>query len=116
MSLSKKILLGMGFGIIVGFIFNLALPHLFDPINTYVLHPLGTIFISLIKMMVVPIVLVTLILGTAGISDPKKLGRIGLKNGFIFSCNNCASHYISLSNIIISETRGRELFIGRRRI
>lgn len=84
MSLSKKILLGMGFGIIVGFIFNLALPHLFDPINTYVLHPLGTIFISLIKMMVVPIVLVTLILGTAGISDPKKLGRIGLKTVSFF--------------------------------
>lgn len=79
MSLTKKILYWMGLGIIVGLIFNLFLPNYFDITKTYILAPLGNLFINLIKMLVVPIVLFSLILGTAGITDPKKLGRIGLK-------------------------------------
>lgn len=79
MSLTRKILYGMGLGIIVGLIFNLALPGVFESVNSYLFVPLGKIFVNLIKMLVVPIVIVSLILGTAGISDPKKLGRIGGK-------------------------------------
>lgn len=79
MSLTKKILLGMGIGIVVGLILNLALPGTYDTVQSYFLYPLGKIFVNLIKMLVVPIVVVSLILGTAGISDPKKLGRIGVK-------------------------------------
>lgn len=79
MSLTKKILLGMGIGIVVGLILNLALPGTYDTVQSYILYPLGKIFVNLIKMLVVPIVVVSLILGTAGISDPKKLGRIGVK-------------------------------------
>ncbi|KOP82636.1 dicarboxylate/amino acid:cation symporter [Cytobacillus solani] len=79
MSLTKKILLGMGLGIVVGLILNLALPGMYDTVQSYILYPLGKIFVNLIKMLVVPIVVVSLILGTAGISDPKKLGRIGVK-------------------------------------
>ncbi|MEW9052891.1 MAG: dicarboxylate/amino acid:cation symporter [Neobacillus sp.] len=79
MSLTKKIFVGMGLGIVFGLILNLVLPNLFDPVNSYFLVPLGKLFVNLIKMLVVPIVVVSLILGTAGISDPKKLGRMGLK-------------------------------------
>nr|WP_263323126.1 dicarboxylate/amino acid:cation symporter [Neobacillus sp. Marseille-Q6967] len=79
MSLTKKILIAMGLGIIVGFIINLAFPEAFEFVNGYILYPLGQLFVNLIKMLVVPIVLVSIILGTAGISDPKKLGRIGFK-------------------------------------
>jgi Na+/H+-dicarboxylate symporter len=79
MSLTKKILLGMGLGIVVGLVLNLAFPDAFEIVNGYFLVPVGKIFVNLIKMLVVPIVLVSIILGTAGISDPKKLGRIGFK-------------------------------------
>jgi Na+/H+-dicarboxylate symporter len=79
MSLTKKILLGMGLGIVVGLVLNLAFPDTFEMVNGYFLVPVGKIFVNLIKMLVVPIVLVSIILGTAGISDPKKLGRIGFK-------------------------------------
>jgi Na+/H+-dicarboxylate symporter len=79
MSLTKKILLGMGLGIVVGLVLNLAFPDAFEMVNGYFLVPVGKIFVNLIKMLVVPIVLVSIILGTAGISDPKKLGRIGFK-------------------------------------
>ncbi|MFT4045875.1 MAG: glutamate/aspartate:proton symporter GltP [Solimonas sp.] len=43
------------------------------------LTPAGQIFIRLIKMIVVPIVISSLIVGIAGVGDAKKLGRIGFK-------------------------------------
>ncbi|HEY0210161.1 glutamate/aspartate:proton symporter GltP [Acerihabitans sp.] len=44
-----------------------------------ILAPAGEIFIRLIKMIVVPIVISTLVVGIAGVGDAKKLGRLGLK-------------------------------------
>ncbi|OSM96912.1 MULTISPECIES: glutamate/aspartate:proton symporter GltP [Lonsdalea] len=49
-----------------------------------VLSPAGDIFIRLIKMIVVPIVITTLVVGIAGVGDAKKLGRIGLKTILYF--------------------------------
>lgn len=49
-----------------------------------ILSPAGDIFIRLIKMIVVPIVISTLIVGIAGVGDAKKLGRIGLKTIIYF--------------------------------
>ena len=97
MSLTKKILLGMLLGIVVGLIFNLAIPGAFDISKTYVLNPLGKLFINLIKMLVVPIVMVSLILGTAGISDPKKLGRIGVKTLVFFLVSTSIALVLALS-------------------
>ncbi|WP_413736081.1 glutamate/aspartate:proton symporter GltP [Sodalis sp. RH21] len=49
-----------------------------------ILAPAGDIFIRLIKMIVVPIVISTLIVGIAGVGDAKKLGRLGLKTILYF--------------------------------
>lgn len=43
------------------------------------LKPLGDAFIKLIRMVVAPIIFTTVVLGIAGISDLKRVGRIGLK-------------------------------------
>src|SRR3546814_12585483 len=51
---------------------------------TNILTPAGQIFIRLIKMIVVPIVISSLIVGIAGVGDAKKLGRIGLKTIIYF--------------------------------
>lgn len=48
------------------------------------LQPLGDIFLHLIKMIVVPIVVSSLIVGIAGMGDAKKLGRIGFKTIIYF--------------------------------
>ncbi|WP_410971225.1 cation:dicarboxylate symporter family transporter, partial [Salmonella sp. SAL04269] len=48
------------------------------------LTPLGKIFISLIKMIVIPIVFSTLILGIAGVGSTKSLGRLGFKTILYF--------------------------------
>jgi Na+/H+-dicarboxylate symporter len=97
MSLTKKILLGMGLGIIVGLILNFALPGWYEPVNGYFLVPLGKLFVNLIKMLVVPIVFVSLILGTAGISDPKKLGRIGGKTISFFLVTTMVALVIAIA-------------------
>ncbi|HEY9569890.1 MAG TPA: cation:dicarboxylase symporter family transporter [Metalysinibacillus sp.] len=72
-SLAYQILIGLALGIAVGAIFY-GNPN----VETY-LQPIGTIFLNLIKMIVVPIIISTLILGVAGTGDMKQLGRLGTK-------------------------------------
>ena len=67
---SQKIFIGMALGLAVGLLF----PH-FAPY----LEPLSTIFIRLVKTIVVPIIFVSLIVGIAGHGDMKAVGRMGLK-------------------------------------
>src|SRR2546427_6220870 len=43
------------------------------------LKPLGDAFIKLIRMVVAPVIFSTVVLGIAGMSDLKRVGRIGLK-------------------------------------
>jgi aerobic C4-dicarboxylate transport protein len=43
------------------------------------LKPLGDAFIKLIRMVVAPIIFTTVVLGIAGMSDLKRVGRVGLK-------------------------------------
>src|SRR4051812_13883061 len=43
------------------------------------LKPLGDGFIKLIKMVIAPIIFLSVVTGIAGIGDMKKLGRVGLK-------------------------------------
>ncbi|STO07057.1 dicarboxylate/amino acid:cation symporter [Exiguobacterium aurantiacum] len=79
MSETKKILIGLVLGVIVGL--GLAgLPgNIYDIANSYILSPVGTVFLNLIKMLVVPIVFFSIILGVMGLGDPKELGRVGSK-------------------------------------
>lgn len=43
------------------------------------LKPFGDLFLRLIKFIIAPLILSTLVVGVAGTSNPKQLGRIGLK-------------------------------------
>ena len=43
------------------------------------LKPLGDGFISLIKMLIAPVIFLTVVLGVAGVADVKKVGRVGAK-------------------------------------
>jgi Na+/H+-dicarboxylate symporter len=69
-SLPTKIIIGMILGIAAGIVFKEQAASL---------KPVGTIFIRLISLIVVPLVFVSLFLGTASMGDLKKLGRIGAK-------------------------------------
>ncbi|HLO11057.1 MAG TPA: cation:dicarboxylase symporter family transporter [Pseudoneobacillus sp.] len=76
--LAYQILVGLILGIIVGAIFY------GNPAVATYLQPVGDIFIRMIKMIVVPIVVSTLILGVAGTGDIKKLGKLGGKTILYF--------------------------------
>jgi Na+/H+-dicarboxylate symporter len=69
-SLPTKIIIGMILGIAAGIVFKEQAASM---------KPVGTIFIRLISLIVVPLVFVSLFLGTASMGDLKKLGRIGTK-------------------------------------
>ena len=75
MNLSTKILIALGLGIIAG----LQLGAEGAGFAKAWIGPLGTIFMNLIKMVIVPLVFSSLVMGVCGLGDVKKLGRIGFK-------------------------------------
>ncbi|UAJ65067.1 glutamate/aspartate:proton symporter GltP [Candidatus Schneideria nysicola] len=75
------------FALILGITFGAALHNqdiLRDWIIDSILSPAGDIFSHMIKMIVVPIVMATLIVGIASLGDAKKLGSIGFKTILYF--------------------------------
>jgi aerobic C4-dicarboxylate transport protein len=56
----------------------------FAPNAAIAMKPLGDGFIALIRMMVVPVVFLTVVLGIAGAADVKKAGRVGVKSLLYF--------------------------------
>ncbi len=83
LSLAWQILIGLVLGIAVGALLNHFSAEKAWWISN-VLQPAGDIFIRLIKMIVIPIVISSLVVGIAGVGDAKKLGRIGLKTIIYF--------------------------------
>jgi proton glutamate symport protein len=78
LGLPIQILLGLIFGILVGVVF-----YKNPGVETY-LKPLGDIFMSLIKMVVVPIVFSSIVVGIAGLGNAKKLGKLGFRTVLYF--------------------------------
>lgn len=82
-SLAWQILLALVLGILLG-----SYLHYHSDSREWLianlLSPAGDIFIHLIKMIVVPIVISTLVVGIAGVGDAKQLGRIGAKTILYF--------------------------------
>lgn len=76
MSLAMQIFIGLGLGIAAGLVF-LAIGKA-DWAVSYV-KPFGTIFLNLIKFIVVPIVLCSIISGVISMQDIRKVGSIGWK-------------------------------------
>ena len=93
-SLTRRIVIGMVAGIILGTIFQAMLPtngdlliplYLFDfSVRGFFIDGIfeigGKIFVSSLQMLVVPLVFVSLICGTCSLNDTSKLGRIGGKS------------------------------------
>ena len=85
MTLTAKVLWAMLLGIIVGLVINLTginTPESFT--NEYIVggafYILGKMFITALKMLVVPLVFFSLISGVFGIGDISKLGKVGAKS------------------------------------
>src|SRR5210317_2223438 len=81
LSLSAKIFIAMILGAVAGLALNIAgnpeLSQIWLIDGDF--KVVGQIFISLLKMLVVPLVFVSLVCGSSSLSDPKMLGRVGGK-------------------------------------
>ncbi|WP_312470381.1 cation:dicarboxylate symporter family transporter [Neobacillus sp.] len=78
--------IGLAWQIFIGLILGIAVGGIFygNPHVVEYLQPIGNIFIRLIKMIVIPIVISSLIVGVAGVGDMKSLGKLGGKTILYF--------------------------------
>ncbi len=81
MPLHWKMAIGFAAGTIAGLACNLwfANADWLQALITYVVDPVGQLFLRLLFMLVIPLVFSALVLGVVEIGNPKSLGRIGLK-------------------------------------
>src|SRR6187549_2864406 len=83
MALHTKILIGLLVGVIGGIAVNEFIggsdPRVASFVGNFT-QPVGTLFLNLLLMIVVPLVFSSLVVGVSGIGDVRKLGRIGLKS------------------------------------
>lgn len=66
------------FQVLAGMVLGVLLGH-FAPNTGAAMKPLGDAFINLIRMMIGPIIFVTVVHGIAGMNDMKRFGRVALK-------------------------------------
>ncbi|MDA0805671.1 MAG: dicarboxylate/amino acid:cation symporter [Proteobacteria bacterium] len=86
-ALWKRILLALVLGVIVGMIWG--------P-GASTISWLGDLFVRLIRMVVVPLVFVTLVSGVVAMGDPAKLGSLGAKTLAVYMLTTLAAIVIGL--------------------
>ena len=93
LSLATKTFIGFGLGIVIGLVFGE---------KATIVKPLGTIFLNMIKMIVVPMVFFSIIAGVASLGDLKKLRNIGVKVVGLYALTSalCVGLGLIMANII----------------
>lgn len=93
LSLPKQIGIALLLGILAGYVFYmLGIPEF----TTNYLKPFGTIFVNLLKFIVVPVVLLSMIDGIISMGDMKKVGSVGWKTVAYFLVTTAAACVIGL--------------------
>ena len=93
MALHSKIILGLLIGLVFGII------SVFIGLNDFVsdwIMPFGTIFVKMLKLIAVPLILVSLISGISNLRDTSKLSRIGGKTFGIYILTTISAIIIAL--------------------
>ena len=93
LSLATKTFIGFGLGIVIGLVFGE---------KATIVKPLGTIFLNMIKMIVVPMVFFSITAGVASLGDLKKLRNIGVKVVGLYALTSalCIGLGLIMANII----------------
>ena len=93
LSLPKQIGIALLLGILAGYAFYmLGIPEF----TTNYLKPFGTIFVNLLKFIVVPVVLLSMIDGNISMGDMKKVGSVGWKTVAYFLVTTACACVIGL--------------------
>jgi aerobic C4-dicarboxylate transport protein len=69
-NLTFQVLVAISLGVLLG---------LLSPATGRAMKPLGDTFVNLVKMVIAPVIFLTIVLGIANMSDLKKVGRVGGK-------------------------------------
>lgn len=110
LALHWKILIGMGLGALLGVLASMFGFTSF--INDWV-KPFGTIFINMLKLIAVPLILITLVKGISSLSDVAKLSRIGGRTlGFYLATTVFA---VTLGLILVNVTQPGKQFSEEKR-
>jgi len=91
LSLTVQIAIGLVLGVIVG----LLLQNNAEFAKEYI-KPFGTIYLNLIKTIVVPVVLLSIIQGIISLEDVKKVGSIGIRTVVYYMCTTALAVTIGL--------------------
>ncbi len=98
-SLTTKIFIALILGIASGVLVNMTFSDSYI-VNDLMVHGvfdiIGQVFLNAIKMLVVPLVFVSITVGTAQMGDVKKLGRIGSKTMLFYFCTTSVAIAIGL--------------------
>tara|TARA_B100002052_G_scaffold266620_1_gene263960 strand:+ start:1351 stop:2595 length:1245 start_codon:yes stop_codon:yes gene_type:complete len=96
-----QVLLAMILGCILGSVLKSFDSVLVDPIYQ-IITLLGTIFVRLLKMVMVPLIFTSIILGVSSIGSGKKVSRIGIKTLIYYLCTSLLAIItgLLLSNLI----------------
>lgn len=102
MKLHTQILIALLLGAVLGPI------KFFQPVAIQI-QPLGNAFINLLVMVVVPLIMASLVIGTASLGDLKKLGRIGLKTVAFYLCATAIAVALGLgAGLLLGPGRGMD--------
>jgi Na+/H+-dicarboxylate symporter len=102
MKLHWQIIIGMAAGVVVGLVINesSSVPGYVKTPMSLVLSPLigpvGQIFIKLLKMLIVPLIMASMIMGVARVGDIRKLGGLGGKTFVFYIFTTFASVLVGL--------------------
>ncbi|MBV68886.1 MAG: dicarboxylate/amino acid:cation symporter [Pelagibacterales bacterium] len=101
MDLSKKIFLALGIGFFLGSLFNY-LGVMQEKFFIDFIEIPGSLFISSLKMLIVPVVFFSIVSGVSNLSNVSTLGRIGTISVILYLITTCIAITLALifSNII----------------
>lgn len=97
-----KLHVAIAIGLVGGLLFGLLAAVTESPALTQAaeaLTPIGTAFVNLLKMVVVPLVVATLFVGVAGMGDLKKLGQLGAGTLIFFAATTLIGILIGMGTM-----------------
>lgn len=94
-NLAGWIIICMFAGILVGLLFLMVAPK--STFTSEYLKPIGTIYINLLKFMVVPVVLFSITDGVVSLNDLKRVGSVGLRTFLYYMCTTAIAVVIGLA-------------------
>ena len=93
-NLTVQVLVAVSFGVILGLV---------APDAGKAMKPLGDTFVNLVKMVIAPVIFLTIVLGIANMSDLKKVGRVGGKALLYFEI--VTTFALAIGLLVVNVTR-----------